>query len=190
MSADSLRTVRNLTQNAFLEGFLTRYRTGKIVPYVRPGNVLDFGCGSHFYTLKALQGIFKNAIGLDQLFLGRPPVKHPEGFYSVGSLDDVAGFDFRIDQVVALACFEHFYESELREVLLHIHGIRVLTRRSSAQSRHRAPNRCWSSSVTSCASSTPRRSRITSITTTFARLEISQAAQAGGWMSTGRSSWG
>jgi hypothetical protein len=122
VTGDPLRTVRNLTQNAFLEGFLTRYRTRKIVPYIRPGNVLDFGCGSHFYTLKALQGVFKNAIGLDQLFLGRPPVKHAEGFYSVGSLDDVAGFDFKIDQVVALACFEHFYESELRKVLLHIHA--------------------------------------------------------------------
>lgn len=105
---------KNTTQSAFLENFLARRRTNKVRPYTIGKRILDFGCGEHLWTLKALADTAQSSSGFDILYQGLPIQKTEEGFTIYGSLEQI---NEPIDCIVSLACFEHIEPEILPRIL-------------------------------------------------------------------------
>ena len=106
---------RQTSQVGLLEGFLTKLRTRKTMPFLINRVVLDFGCGNHFYTLRSLGPQSPKKFGFDHRFSGEVPFLVDEQILIVGSLSDLP---LRIiDRIVALACFEHIEPPQLVSIL-------------------------------------------------------------------------
>jgi SAM-dependent methyltransferase len=103
------------TQDAPLERMLAHLRTRKILAHIDGARVLDFGCGAHLWTLRALGARPRSRIGFDLVFAGQPASTTADGILVVGDLGDVE--PGTIDVIVALACFEHIEPAELPGVL-------------------------------------------------------------------------
>jgi cyclopropane fatty-acyl-phospholipid synthase-like methyltransferase len=105
------------TQSALLERPLTWLRTRKILPWICGKIVLDFGCGSHFTTLKSIRHRIKKGIGYDIVFADKPALKVENNLTILGNLTD---FNERVDVCTSLACFEHLekrvFQTELRKL--------------------------------------------------------------------------
>lgn len=111
-------------QNAPLEAFLTRQRTKRIFKDVRGKCVLDFGCGAHLTTLKAIEGLASFRVGMDIRFRGKGPMEAHPGIFVVGSFEELdllcAQKNIQVDCVVSLACFEHLEPEEFLDFLTQL----------------------------------------------------------------------
>ena len=116
MSELVISNPKSTSQKAVLERFLTYWRTSKIRPYIQGKRVLDFGCGEHLRTLRAIQPLILQGIGYDILFQGLPP-QEIDAFKIFGSLDQI---EEEIDCVTSLACFEHIEPEFLPEILRNL----------------------------------------------------------------------
>ena len=112
---------KTTTQRAPLEVLLTRLRTSKIMPYIEGSRVLDFGCGAHLRTLRAMGDKATHRIGIDSLYKDREPITTDDGITVVGSFADLrtvlSAKNMKLDRVVSLACFEHIETSDLAGIL-------------------------------------------------------------------------
>lgn len=112
---------KETTQKAPLERLLTHLRTRKIVPYVEAKVVLDFGCGRHLTTLRALYGRAKARYGIDSAFVKTKSHKTSDGIGVVGSFEDLRAMlktdNESIQCILSLACFEHLEPESCRQVL-------------------------------------------------------------------------
>ena len=118
-------TNKQTSQNAPLEYFLTQMRTKKILPWVKDKRVLDFGCGLHYSTLKAMGPHCQSAVGFDISF-PKDLIVTKEGFRLVKSLD-LCGSE-KFDCVTSLACFEHLTSEELID---NLHKLADITTRDA-----------------------------------------------------------
>ena len=118
---------KTTTQRAPLEVLLTRLRTRKIMPYIKNARVLDFGCGAHLRTLRAIGGKASNRIGIDSWFKDREPITTDDGITVVGSFTDLrsvlAARNLKLDLIVSLACFEHLDSGDLNGVLKELASV-------------------------------------------------------------------
>jgi len=112
---------KTTTQRAPLELLLTWLRTRKILPYVAGGRVLDFGCGAHLRTLRAIGGRASARIGIDSWFKERETMTTDDGITVVGSFTDLRTVlskgNIKLNRILSLACFEHLESGDLNEVL-------------------------------------------------------------------------
>ena len=97
------------------------------MPYIKDFRVLDFGCGAHLRTLRAIGGKASHRIGIDSWFKDRKPITTDDGITVVGSFTDLrsvlAEKDLKLDLIVSLACFEHLDSGDLNGVLKELGSI-------------------------------------------------------------------
>lgn len=126
-ASQPLIEAKETTQKAPLERLLTQLRTRKIVPYVHAKAVLDFGCGRHLTTLRALQGRATARYGIDSAFVKIKSHKTSDGIGVVGSFDDLRVMlktdNESIQCILSLACFEHLEPENCRHVLKELAAV-------------------------------------------------------------------
>jgi hypothetical protein len=118
---------KSTTQRAPLERLLTYLRTRKILPFVRGACVLDFGCGLHLRTLRAVGLRTSARYGIDSAFTKVKAHKTTDGIGVSGSFSELksmlASDHIEIDCIVSLACFEHLDVEECQSVLRELHSV-------------------------------------------------------------------
>lgn len=126
-SRQELIEPKTTTQRAPLEALLTTLRTRMILSHVNGAAVLDFGCGRHLKTLRALVSRAKARYGIDSAFVKEKAHKTPDGIGVVGSFDDLRTMlkedGVSINCILSLACFEHLEPAHCREVLKELASI-------------------------------------------------------------------
>lgn len=125
--SDHLIASKTTTQKAPLERFLTYLRTRKIVRFVPGRTVLDFGCGAHFKTLRAMGAAAHARYGIDSVFKSKPAFETEDHIHIVGGFSDLdlllKKHNRAIDLIVSLACFEHLKADELGPVLRELYKV-------------------------------------------------------------------
>ncbi|MEV0458753.1 class I SAM-dependent methyltransferase [Catellatospora methionotrophica] len=85
---------------------------------IRPGTVLDLGCGPGHYT-GHLRSLGVDAVGIDMVpeFIAHARAAHPDGTYRLGSLSSLDAADGTIAGILAWYSLIHLLPSELDGVL-------------------------------------------------------------------------
>ena len=122
MTTTDVIASKTTTQHAPLESFLTRLRTSKVTKFVREGDVvLDL------QTLRAITEKVAFRLGIDSCFKKNSGQMTDDGIFVFGSFVDLRKFlqdrGLEISIVTSLACFEHLYTDELREVLHELKSV-------------------------------------------------------------------
>ena len=122
MTVSDIIASKTTTQEAPLERLLTWLRTRRVLKFIEKGAVvLDFGCGAHLQTLRAIPTHDNLRIGIDSCFKKISGQRTVDGIYVFGNFDDLKKFliskNAKISMIISLACFEHLYVEELQPVL-------------------------------------------------------------------------
>ncbi len=118
---------KTTTQRAPLELLLTWLRTRKILPYVEAGVVLDFGCGAHLRTLRAVGNNASQRFGIDSWYKDQQPTTVADGITVVGSFTDLRTVlskkNLKLNRILSLACFEHIETVDLIGILKELAAV-------------------------------------------------------------------
>lgn len=117
-------------QEAFLEKFLRRFRTRKVLRHIKPSQVVcDIGCGRHMALLKTISAFSKKCIGIDKKV---PAVRYANIDVIPYKMDNIIPLaDQSVDVVTLLAVLEHLDNREdiIREIgrVLKEEGLLLIT---------------------------------------------------------------